>query len=46
MFLLVRLEPPVWPGPRQRWADCLDWFRVMGEALDFDDAEEGDDEPA
>jgi hypothetical protein len=46
LFLLVRMEPPVWPGPRYRWAGCLDWFRVLGEALDFDDAEGDTDGPA
>jgi hypothetical protein len=46
MYLLVEREPPVWPGPRRRWAGCLDWFRVMGLALDFDDAEGADDDPA
>jgi hypothetical protein len=41
--MLLTRQPPVGSvGPRGRWAGCLDWFRVMGLALDFDDAGEDD----
>jgi hypothetical protein len=43
LYRLTQQEPPVWPGPQCRWAGCLDWFCVMGCALDFDE-DEGDDE--
>jgi hypothetical protein len=46
LMMLLTLQPPVrGGGPKQRWAGCLDWFRVMGEALDFEarEADEGDD---
>jgi hypothetical protein len=44
MMILTRQPPVRWVGPKTRWVGCVDWFRVMGEALDF--SEEGDDESA
>jgi hypothetical protein len=41
MTLLTRAEPPIWPGPRQRWAGTPDWFTAMGLGLEF--GEEGRD---
>jgi hypothetical protein len=40
LMRLVRQEPMHWVGPRGQWAGCIDRFRVMGEALDFDDEED------
>jgi hypothetical protein len=46
VMMLLTQQPPVGrTGPQTRWMGCLDWFRVMGLALDFDDAEGDDDEP-
>jgi hypothetical protein len=45
MMRLVGQEPLLWWGPRCRWEGVLDWFRVLGQALDFDDAEGDDDDP-
>jgi hypothetical protein len=39
LFRLTEKEPPVWPGPQYRWEGCLDWFRVLGQPLDFEGAE-------
>jgi hypothetical protein len=54
ILMRLTLQPPVrWGGPKTRWAGCVDWFRVIGEALDFDedkgkpldfDEAEGDDD--
>ena len=42
----LTLQPPVrGGGPKTTWAGCLDWFRVLGEPLNFDGAEGDDDEP-
>jgi hypothetical protein len=46
LFRLTCMEPPVRPEPRRQWKGTLDWFRVLGLALNFDDAVEGDDESA
>jgi hypothetical protein len=43
LFRLTQQEPPVWPGPRLRWAGCVPWFSALGMALDFDDGEGDDD---
>ena len=43
----LTLQPPVlWCGPKTRWAGVSDWFRLMGEPLDFeaDDADKDDDD--
>jgi hypothetical protein len=47
LTMILTRQPPVrGSGPKTRWAGCVDWFRVMGAALNFDDAMEDDDEPA
>jgi hypothetical protein len=46
MVDLTQQEPVRWWGPRTRWAGCSDWFRIMGAALDFSNAEGDADEPA
>jgi hypothetical protein len=44
LYRLTQREPPVWPGPRPRWAGCVPWFSMLGQALDFEGAEDDDDD--
>jgi hypothetical protein len=43
---LTRREPVLYAGPRLRWEGTPDWFRVLGQALDFDGDVGDDDAPA
>jgi hypothetical protein len=46
-MMRLTCQPPVRGcGPKTRWMGCLDWFRVMGEALAFEASEpdEGDED--
>ena len=46
MMRLTWREPVCYVGLRTPWAGCMPWFSRLGMALNFDDAEGADDEPA